>query len=474
MPHPNFQEIHNRYKVPVRDLENLWNKSIRNAKASIKDPTKREDFWKLQSRLFQKSLRFITGNYKDKLIYKTHPIIGKVHDITGIPESILEKYWNTINEAVDSSCNSDNKIKLRQFQNKMDTLGAKYHDTLAPLFYNAIYSDAKIKPPTQTSLPIGINPEAIGYWRNVIKNYKKTINEYKDPMEKWAAAIILFKNACRKNGIAPFTDSEVTKTPTKTPVTTFLSAYVNPCLDIIKKIEKILASKNFIGKRLAKNFSFDRVETEGTTKIIISSKTIRLLKPENAGSIAVYLIPKFGFRKGERGTFRKPCGPNATVVLSYSAKSDTIIKLSIELKIRIKMWNSLDQLKKDPNKYLKTWVSKGFKATGEYEDFETEKSVNELVRETYPITSYEDAVKLINEMDLPNIVEKGEEDFQIELARYVMDIAKRYELYPPSLLDKFIESEMFREYIIEQYRLDFPDAYETEGEPEGKITGTNN
>ena len=58
--------------------------------------------------------------------------------------------------------------------------------------------------PTESNMPVGMNPRNKGVWRFVIRNYRQRIRSYKDWLEQWAAAIIIYKRVCYKNTLKPF------------------------------------------------------------------------------------------------------------------------------------------------------------------------------------------------------------------------------------------------------------------------------
>jgi hypothetical protein len=472
MPQAILQSYNKKYGIPLKDLEMMLKKARAEVESTYDLTDKSREFDRLSYRALKNSL---INNSSEEHIF--HPIIARVHDLTGIPNTILQKHWNTIAEVVKFSHGIDRGNKnflptvLKLYQDKINQLGPKYSDALASSFKNAIHGGKtkKVKAPTQATPPVGINPEALVYWRRIIKNQKKTINSYSENLEKWAVAIILFKTLCSKKGVSPFLDGDLSKEPTKSPITSYLSSYVNPCIEFIDKIEKFLSVKNMVGKRIPKKFKLEKVNKDGAVFVVNAVKNWKLLKSERAASVVVYMIPKFGLRKdGTRGRYKKRCGPNAAVVISYAKKNDTVLKVTLELRIRAKMWKGLKETKKDPKKFIKNWITRGFKATGANK-MEAPETNEILIQEYYPAETPEDAAKLINKLTIPVIVNIGANDFQIDLAKYLIKVAEKYDMPAPSLLDRFVEDEDFREYVREEHGTRLPDDDETEGTPEGQI-----
>lgn len=413
-------------------------------------------------------------------VLKKHPILEKIHDLTGIPESILEKHWRTVGDVVAFSYDLSEDDReylptvLKLFQNKISSLGNSYRDALASSFKRAITGAKKngVSPPSVKTPPVGINPEALVYWRAVLKSQKKKINQFSANEEKWAAAIILFKSICGKKGVAPFLPNGTVKDNHKSPIPALLSSYVEPCIKAVEEMEKFLSGKNITGKKVPKKFKLGSIDKEGTVSIVNATKTWKLLKGETAASVIVYMMPKFGLKKTDtKGTYRKKCGTKAYILLSYGKRTDKTLKVTIQIKVGKKTVKSIENLKKSMEAFFRPWISKGFKATGGTDSYEESPESNEtLIKEYYSVNNSEEAAKLINTLSVPALVNTGNEDFQISLAKYLLEVANRFDLTPPALLEKFITDSDFRDFAREEYGNIIPSEDETEGVPEGKIT----
>lgn len=485
MPTAFLKSVNEKCGIPLPKLSQLWGDAKNKVVTEYGLDEGSKDFDRLQRGLFTEALgpesAFIEAELQTLSGY--HPIITRVHDLTGIPETILRKQWDTLTEVVSYSQGikreDDEFIPsvLSMFQSKINSLGAQYADALAPSFKRAIEGvgkTAKLKGPAQNTPPIGTNPEALVYWRKVIKTQKKRINQFSEMKEKWAAAILLFKMACEKRGIAPFIDTGVKKAvPDKSPITSYLASYVSPCLETVVKIEKFLSEKKMVGKNVPKKFKLGKIDKTGNTLLLNCSKSWKLLKGEKAASIVVYMIPKFGLRKTEkRGEYKKTCGPNAMLLFSYKKKTDNLLTVTIQLKIRPKMWKGLEDTKKDPKKFLRTWVSRGFKATGSAEKKVLGVNVK-FIKEAYNPKDVDEAYALINKMNLGSIVSIGDTDFQIELVKHLLTIVKKFDMQTPALYEEFLRDPDFREYAQEEYatRLPSREDPDSEGYPEGSIMG---
>lgn len=482
MPSAILETINEKCGIPVPKLKGLWDKAKTQAESIYNLREDSGDFRKLHMVYFKGLLGDSCGKNIEigfkELNTTRHPIISRIHDLTGIPESILQKHWNTIEEVTTFSYGLTKDSKdylptvLKLFQNKINSLGNDYRESLASSFKRAIegVGSSRVKAPAQKTPPVGINPEALVYWRRIIKTQKRRINSYSDNVEKWAVAIILFKTLCNKRGVAPFLDGGTAKKAAKSPITSFLSSYVEPCIEIIQSIEKFLSERRIVGKRIVKKFKLESIQKEGNVRLINATKSWRLIKAEKAAAVIVYMIPKFGLKKGDKqGVFKKRCGPNASILLSYKKKTDSVLAVTIQLRIRPRMWKSLQDSKKDPEKFMRSWVSRGFKATGAAEAPMPE--TNEmLIQEHYPADNPEDAAKLINTFTVPALVNLGDEEFQIDLAKYLLSVAKKFEMPSPALLDRFINDTDFRDFVRNEHGAQLPEREdETEGSPEGKL-----
>lgn len=401
-------------------------------------------------------------------------IIDRTHALTGVPKSVLDKHWKIVEGVVscyygiDKETDNFMPTALRLYENKLSSLGYAYRDALASTFNRAVAGeDGKIKAPGVRIPPVGINPEALHIWREVIKAKKKKINSWSDPEEKWGAAIIYFQNACRRMGVAPFLPNPKKNKSEKSPAVAMLASYVDPCLRTLNSMEKFLMEKRMISKP-PKKFKTVSISKDDSINIVKIEKSWKLLKGEKAASVIVYMMPKFLLKKtGIKGAYRKKCGANASMVFSYKARGDSSLTVSLAVRVNNKLKTALEATSKDLKTFFRTWVKRNFTVSKAEDVPDTNES---LIREYYMVRNHEEASKLLNSFSLQSIVNTGAPGFQITLAKYLLQVAKKFDLNAPPLLDKFIEDEEFRDSIRKEYGNFLPEADDTEGVPEGKIT----
>lgn len=491
MPSNLIKSINEKTGIPISELENKWEKAKKLSKKQYNLTEASKKFWPITVGIFKNSLgkdveEKIAAHIEAFTYIKAgtdieettsipeldynkikRSLIKKAHDLSGIPIEALSKKWDAVKEAVISTYIIEpDDIQflpklLSSFYNSLSAMNPEYGMALSSTFDLAIEgSSSKIKAPSTRSLPVDINPEAIHLWKEVIKRERKTINQYKDNLYKWAAAIVLFKKLCAKKGIPPFTTS-VTKKQSKDPVETFLAGFADPCITTIEKIEKYLKSKNLVVKNIPKKFKLDKISKNNKNRLLLASKQWKLRKTETAAGVVLLLIPQFGLRKyGARGSYRRKQSSNSAIVVKYTKKTANVITVTIEIKINSRMWNSLSADKKSVKKYLTTWVNKGFKASASESPTEDH---DYIIKTHYPANSKDEAINLINKMTVSTIVNLGDSEFQLKLANYVKYIGDAFDIEVPKSIIEFINSGTYRENARKEYGNSLPNTTEEEG-----------
>jgi hypothetical protein len=318
-----------------------------------------------------------------------------------------------------------------------------------------------IKSPKPSTPLRGISPEGLPIWKIITKKYKKKIVGYKDPLEQWAAAIVLYRKICRKRGLTPFSDTVGRGLIKKSPSTVYLASYVDPALKLLQRIEKELIKANMLGKRQKRQFGLKKVSKDGTFRVLVATKVWRFPKKTSpASAVARFLMPKYGFKKESRNTFAKKFGPKVKLSIRYSAKASNTADIFINLRIPGKVWKSLEQTQKKPDVYIKNWVKRGFKAKAKALD--TGEEIYNTIQEFYPANSTKEISNLLNKITLPVLVNVGDEFFQNIFAKYLVDKALAFDIDPPEYLVKFVNKEEYRTKMRHQHGVDIP-----EGEDEG-------
>ena len=325
---------------------------------------------------------------------------------------------------------------------------------VSSLVKNAVYSAAK--KPTAATLPKGISPEGVPIWKITLKKFgKTTIRTYRSNVEQWAAALVLYKKMCDRRGIVPFLESKSEKS--NSPAALQLAGFVDPALRELQRIEKSI--KGYL-KGKPKKFTLKNISKSGPERILVCTREWKFLKNRYpAAAIATIIIPKFGFKKERKNTFVKVFNPKVKMILQYKSKSAKTSNLTIELKVSKRVWDSLRQIKKDANVFLKKWVKKGFKAEGA---LEIDTKTLEMLKEIYPAETKEQVSNLINTITIPNLVNLGEEDFQISLAKYIMDRAEHFGLDQQDHLKNFVDDDDYRKKSIKRYLISMPEDLDEE------------
>ena len=322
---------------------------------------------------------------------------------------------------------------------------------VSSLVKNAVYSAAK--KPTAATLPKGISPEGVPMWKITLKRFGKVIRTYKSNVEKWAAAIVLYKKMCDRRGIVPFLELKSEKSGS--PAALQLAGFVDPTLRELERIEKSI--KGYL-KGKPKKFTLKNILRSGPERILVCTKEWKFLKNRYpAAAIATIIIPKFGFKKERKNTFVKVFSPKVKMILQYKSKSAKTANLIIELKVSKRVWDSLMQIKRDAKVFLKKWVKRGFKAEGA---LEIDTKTLEMLKEIYPSETIDQVSDLINNISIPNLVNLGEEDFQISLAKYIIDKAEYFNLVLPENLKNFVEDKEYRRKSYKNYLISRPDDLE--------------
>lgn len=312
----------------------------------------------------------------------------------------------------------------------------------------------KIKTPKPSLPPRGISPEGLPIWKAITKKYKKKIFSYKDPYERWAAAIVLYRKICRKRGMAPFSDTVTRGVSRKSPSTVYLAAYVDPALKLLQRIERELIKANMLGKRQKRQFSLKKVSKDGTFRVLVATKLWKFPKKTSpASAVARVLIPKFGFKKEARNTFAKKFGPKVKLSIRYSSKAANTADILIDLRVPGKIWKALEQTQKEPDTYIRNWVKKGFKAKAQAD---TQDEIYDTIQEFYPANSKKEISNLLNRITLPVLVNIGDDDFQNILAKYLVDKALAFDIDPPECLVKFVNKIDYRAEVRRRYIVDIP------------------
>jgi hypothetical protein len=397
-------------------------------------------------------------------------IIQKANELGGIPISFLEKKWDAISEAVQiSHCITEKDPSflptvISMFHSSLKAVGNGRTDTLKPLFehISAIAVAKSIKGPTMTTPPLGINPEAASLWKSTLKASRKQINSFKDPYEKWAAAIILFKRNCAKRGLAPFVGNRLPKSKEgsqKASGLSLLSSYVDPVIDGIQIIEKAMQDRKILAKNIPK-FKLESIVKSGKDSLVTASKPWKLLKGETAGQAVVFMLPKFNVRKEGRNCYKKKYNARAKLAIKYARKNDSTIIASIELTIASRIWNSIQKEKKNPENFIKTWISRGFKATGSMDNLTVNAngviihSVSEdmeVILENFEVTSFEVLKKFLVKYPITTIATMGDVSFQIAFCKYLTDKCMEFSTATPDSYLRFLNDMEYREWVIEKY-----------------------
>jgi hypothetical protein len=148
--------------------------------------------------------------------------IAKVVDTCGITKADAEKLWDNAKDIVKKSY-SRNEDDSMFYPLVMGTfkksLGKECLDKLEVQSALSVITtkEGVVKPPSARSFPKDINPDATAIWKETIKKQAKVIKKQPDSLSKWAAAIVLFKRACRKQGLAPFMGFATKQKPGKGP-----------------------------------------------------------------------------------------------------------------------------------------------------------------------------------------------------------------------------------------------------------------
>ncbi len=311
--------------------------------------------------------------------------------------------------------------------------------------HNSIAAKSNVRKPLQSTPPLGINPEAINIWKETLKTKKKIINKYKDNREKWAAAIVLFKQSCKALGIAPFLHTNKMDV-TKNPTTSFLASYVKPCLDSANAMIKYMKQKKLSVKKVPVGWKFKKIKKEGMTRKVYASKIVRMPKGESASAIMPLLMHKFGVVKVKQNTFMKRIGPKANLRIKYAHANDNALEMYIIIVIGKKYWNALQSGKKKPEAFIKGWINRGFKATGKF----AEERLDE-VSKLFTLASAEDVNSLMFTSDMNYVVNAFDPEEQTAFVEHVVGSAIKFAVEIPKKYLRFLVDAEYREDLNERY-----------------------
>ncbi len=478
MPINLINIVHSKTGIPIADLEGKWYraKRIASEQHNIEEGdsnflvTVVGTFKKLLGSKYKQVRAFTeayvclkTGsmlNVPRNKSYEARQVKAAVMQEAGskgIPEKLLSDKWDKLSIGIQQT-KGYTTSDLRFLPEIVDRFRNTYKISGAGRPSNA-------KPPTAKTLPLGINPEAIPLWQQVLTKKKKQIYDFEDNLHKWAAAIYLFKMLCSEKGVGPWDNSKPTsKKAVKDPAEKYISSFALPCLETIAKMEKYLTERNFLIKNVAKKYKFQKIQKQGNDKFVIASKPWRLKKVEQAASIILLLMPQFGLRKGPaKNAYQRKHTPNSTLYLKYKRKSDSLIEVVIEIKIGSRLWKSLEDSKKDVTKFLNTWVNRGFKTLATPYNME-------IIERAYPINDRNSAINLLNTMNVPMVVNSGPMDFQLDMCLYLKRAAEKFDLVLPEPIVKFISSQEYRVEMNKAFMLKMQDSKEEEKqEPLGPI-----
>jgi len=326
----------------------------------------------------------------------------------------------------------------------------------------AAAKEGTINPPRVNLLPKTINPEAVDIWKDVLRKdkNKNIIKSYTDPREKWAAAVVLFKQACAKKGIIPFSKKTTTRSA-KAPVLTELAIRVDPLLKVLQKAENDLIKSGSLKKSTPKAFKLDSVKKKGTDYTVKASKIWKFTKTYSAASsVAQVLSPKYGFKKDGTNSFVKRKGPNTLIRIKYVRKGDLEATISIELNITAKLWRNIEASSNKPEVYLNRWMKRGFVSAAATDNIILDDVIpevpnaDEVIDTFYSIGGEEDAYLTMNKLTLPVIVNLGDDNFQQQLVSYIITKAKEYDAQLFEGLIQFRDDPIFREELRELYKDD--------------------
>lgn len=387
-----------------------------------------------------------------------HKILEEVNATCNIPYSWLDKKWDSITATVEGmySLTEDNPtyipVVLGMFR-KVLASNTAYTSKVDDIFMKAVLGEIiDPVPPTETTLPNMITPEATVIWVDIFKKQKKRVYKYDNNIEKWAAAIVLLKRLCKKKNIVPFGETVKEKT--------FLAAPSKAMKNVLIKIgdcHKFLVKEKLCLKR-EPVLQYKNIKKGSGINIVNITGVFSLRKGKTAFEVlnTMASVLKFKATSKPKVYVVKTRSKKSRINITYAKKSSNEIQIKVTLILNDSELGKVEQMGK-PATVLKSWVGKKFVSAT------ARRLLYDLFSEQFNITSMEDIVKLVGGINVQYIVESGDEEHQIALTEFLLDKAMKWGIECPLNYSEFLHNDEYRLAKQEEFTIDMEPGHEVIG-----------